>query len=232
VTRAHAARVNVSRPLELKLGTPVRSRDGVVGTVADVIVEPATKRLTHIVVEDEDKQDRLVPVDLVDETATARGEIALTCGKEEFTALEPIRAFAYLPADQFPVPGQEGDVGVEDVVAIPAYEAVAFGDYVPGFEPMATVTFDRIPKGEAELRRDSDVMSSDEHRLGRVAGFVVDTGRVTHIVLERGHLWGARDVTIPVDSVASLSTDRITLSLTKDEVGALPSVRLHRIAFL
>jgi uncharacterized protein YrrD len=218
--------------VQLKLGTSVRCRDGVVGTLADVVVEPASRRVTHIVVEDEDKQDRMAPVELVDESADAGGEIVLTCASAEFMALEPIRAFAYLPADQFPVPEAETDVGVEDVVAFPAYEAVAFGDYVPGFEPMATVTFDRIPKGEAELRKDSDVVSSEGDRLGRVAGFVVDQGRVTHIVLERGHLWGVRDVTIPVESIVSLATDRITLSLTKEQVGALPAVRLHRIAIL
>ena len=62
-----------------------------------------------------------------------------------------------------------------------------------------TVRYDRIPKGEVELRRASAVHSSDGHHLGHVDGFVVDDQEhITHIVLERGHLWGKREIAIPV----------------------------------
>jgi hypothetical protein len=47
-------------------------------------------------------------------------------------------------------------------------------------------------------------------------------------VLERGHLWGRREVTIPIDAVETVETDKVTLRLSKDEVGALPSVHVHR----
>jgi hypothetical protein len=47
-------------------------------------------------------------------------------------------------------------------------------------------------------------------------------------VLERGHLWGKRDVTIPIGSVTQIETDAVTVGLTKDEVGALPTVHVHR----
>ena len=71
--------------------------------------------------------------------------------------------------------------------------------------------------------------SADGHDLGEVDGFVVDSEeQITHFVLERGHLWGRRDVTIPIGAVATVETDAVTLSLSKDEVGALPSVRVHR----
>jgi hypothetical protein len=51
---------------------------------------------------------------------------------------------------------------------------------------------------------------------------------ITHFVLERGHLWGKREVTIPIGTVAKVETDVVTLSLSKDEVGELPSARVHR----
>jgi hypothetical protein len=42
-----------------------------------------------------------------------------------------------------------------------------------------------------EIRRASEVFSSDDHRLGHVAGFVGGPDdRITHLVLERGHLRG------------------------------------------
>jgi uncharacterized protein YrrD len=72
-------------------------------------------------------------------------------------------------------------------------------------------------------------MSSDEHYLGDVDGFLVDDAdHITHFVLERGHLWGRREVTVPIGAVASVESDAVTLSLSKDEVGALPSHRVHR----
>ena len=93
------------------------------------------------------------------------------------------------------------------------------------------MTYDRIPKGEVEIRRASEVTSADGHHLGRVDGFVVaDDDAITHFVLERGHLWGRREVTIPMNAVAHVHTDAVTLTLTKDEVGDLPSVHVHRWA--
>jgi PRC-barrel domain len=65
--------------------------------------------------------------------------------------------------------------------------------------------------------------------LGSVDGFVVDgDGQITHLVLGEGHLFGRREVTIPIGSVAKVETDTVHLSLSKDEVEELPAVRLHR----
>ena len=58
-------------------------------------------------------------------------------------------------------------------------------------------------------------------------GFVVDGEQITHIVLEHGHLWGRRDLTVPIGAVTKVETDAVTLSLSKDEVGA-PSVSVRR----
>jgi sporulation protein YlmC with PRC-barrel domain len=67
--------------------------------------------------------------------------------------------------------------------------------------------YDRIPKGQVEIRRASLVTSSDGHSLGRVEALILDDGdKVTHFVLERGHLWGRRDVTIPISAVEKIET--------------------------
>ena len=63
--------------------------------------------------------------------------------------------------------------------------------------------YDRVPKGEVGVRRASAVISADGHSLGEVDGFVVDADEhITHFVLERGHLWGRKEVTIPIGAVA------------------------------
>ena len=72
-------------------------------------------------------------------------------------------------------------------------------------------------------------MSSDGHHLGTVDGFLISAeSPVADVVLERGHLWGRRDVTIPIGAVAKVESDTVTLRISKDEVGDLPTVRVHR----
>jgi sporulation protein YlmC with PRC-barrel domain len=213
--------------MQVELGASVRCAGEVVGEVADVVLDPASRRLTHVVVESRDKLARLVPADLLRAGDDGERDVALTCTIEQFDALESIRDLAFLRFDDAPAADSSSDVGVEDVVAMPQYEAVAIG----GLDSNVALTYDRIPKGAVELRRSSSVNSADGHRLGHAEAFVVADGKVTHILLQRGHLWGARDVTIPIDAVESITTDCVTVSLSKDEVGALPSVRVRRGLF-
>jgi sporulation protein YlmC with PRC-barrel domain len=218
--------------MRLELGTPVRCTDDTYGELADVVIDPISKRLTHLVVRARNQDvvgTRLVPVALAEGGEDDSGSgISLRCTAEEVSRLEPVQEFAYLRLDEFPVEDPDWDVGVRDVLAMPYYEAAGFGAN-PTYDPDAGVTYDRIPKGEAEIRRSSAVSSADGHGLGQVDGFLIDgEGQITHFILERGHLWGRREVTIPIGAVAKVETDAVSLSLSKDEVGALPSVRVHR----
>ena len=87
-----------------------------------------------------------------------------------------------------------------------------------------TVTYDSVPLGEVEIRRGDQVHASDGD-IGRVQGLVIDPGShgVTHVLLQEGHLWGRKDVAIPIRAVASTG-DGIRLTITKREVGDLPPV--------
>ena len=216
--------------MRLELGTPVRCTDDTFGELADVVIDPISERLTHLVVRPRDQESqaaRLVPIELA-EASEEKSEISLHGTVEEVNRLEPVHEFAYLRLGEAPVEDPDWDVGVEDVLAMPYYEADPLGPN-PNYEPNVGMTYDRVPKGEVEIRRSSAVTSADGHDLGHVDGFLVDgEGQITHFILERGHLWGRREITIPIGAVAKVETDAVTLSLSKDEVGALPSVRVHR----
>ena len=110
---------------------------------------------------------------------------------------------------------------------MPYYTTPDMGVY-PTLDEPYVMTYDRVPKGEVEIRRASAVVSADDEQLGEVEALVVDGGEITHIVLERGHLWGRRDVTIPIGAVAKVESDTVTLRLSKNDVGDLPAVRVHR----
>ena len=62
----------------------------------------------------------------------------------------------------------------------------------------------------------------DRHGLSSI---VIDPAdhHVTHFLLEAGHLWGHREVAIPIGAVDRLD-DGVRLSLTKDQVRDLPTV--------
>jgi sporulation protein YlmC with PRC-barrel domain len=217
--------------MRLELGTPVRCTDKPFGELADVVVDPISKRVTHLVVRpihQDALETRLVPIELV-EGGDEASEISLRCTVEDVKGLEPVQEYAYLRLGESAADDPNWDVGVQDVLASPYYEGdAALGGY-PGYGPDLGLIYDRVPKGEVEIRRSSDVYSADEHHLGEVDGFLVDgEAHITHLILERGHLWGRREVTIPIGAVAKVETDLVTLSLSKDQVGDLPSVRVRR----
>jgi len=223
--------------VRLELGSPVNCTDGPFGELADIVVDPTKRTVTHIVVEPhhDHGQARLVPIDLASVQEGQPPAVTLRCSIEEAGRLELVQEYAYLRLGEVPDKDPKWDIGVESVLAHPYYGGVVGGggyETVPAdYDPHVSVTYDRIPKGEVEIRRASEVTSADGHDLGRVDGFLVaDDDAITHFVLERGHLWGRREVTIPMSAVARVHTDAVKLTLTKDEVGDLPSVPVHRWA--
>lgn len=212
--------------MRLELGKPIVCTDGEVGKLADVVVDPLERRVTHLVVQPHGDLGpaRLVPAGL------ASGEehrISLRCTRAEVDGFATIRESAYLRTGELPRDDPDWDIGVEDVLAMPYYTTPDIGVY-PALEEPFMMMYDRVPKGEAEIRRSSAVVSADEHHLGTVEALVVDGEEITHFVLERGHMWGRRDVTIPIGVVAKVESDTVTLRISKDDVGGLPTVRVHR----
>jgi uncharacterized protein YrrD len=214
--------------MKLELGCPVSCADGDYGTLADVVVDPTTQRVTHLVVEPHGSPvaARLVPVDVAAEGGDG---LALSVTREEAGHLEPLRESAYLRLGEFPAQDPDWDVGIEETYALPYYAgADGLGLGPVDFDPHVIETYDRVPKGEVELRRTSAVVTSDGHRAGHIDGFVVDGDHITHVVLEHGHLWGRHEIAIPIGAVATVEVDAVALSLSKDEVGALERMRLDR----
>jgi sporulation protein YlmC with PRC-barrel domain len=210
--------------MELRLETHVQTTDGMGGTLADVVIDPVKKSVTHVVVRagEPDPAARLVPLQLV-RGGNAPGEpVSLGCTAEELGRLESVQGYAYLPVDERPAPDAQWDVGVEDVVMMPSYQGADLGVYTADIEPNVGVTYDRVPKGEVELRRTSAVVSSDGHDLGTVHSVAVDGGAIGHVSVERGHLWWKGLVSVPIESVTALETNAVTLGLTKDAFSKLP----------
>jgi len=210
--------------MRLELSSPVDCADGRYGRLVNVVIDPTSKRVTHLVVEPEQELPaRLVPVELAE--GSDRGAVVVRATTEEMRRLQPVRNVGYLRLGGFPVDDPDWDVGIEEVFALPYYAAY---DLEP--QPLDfAVAYDRVPKGEVEIRRSSEVMSADGHHVGHVDGLVVDAGdQITHVVLERNHPLERRETTIPIGAVARVETDTVTLTLTQEDVRALPAVTVRR----
>jgi sporulation protein YlmC with PRC-barrel domain len=74
-----------------------------------------------------------------------------------------------------------------------------------------------VSRGEQVHATDGDI--------GRVQGLVIDPAshHVTHVLLQEGHLWGRKEVAIPVSAVTG-ADDGIQLKISKQEVQDLPGV--------
>jgi sporulation protein YlmC with PRC-barrel domain len=211
---------------QFTIGTEASCRDGAVGKLSRVIVDPVAQAVTHLVVDPEHGvgHGRLVPLDLVQ---SAAGELRLRCTKTEFENLQPAEDNQYIPATD-----PYGGYGPAQIGFLPYY-GLGGGMIVPGVAPgegrirPQIITTDEVPVGEVEIRRDDAVQATDGD-IGRVQGLVIDPAshHVTHVLLQAGHLWGRKDVAIPIGAVAS-TADGIKLKISKQEVQDLPAVDIH-----
>jgi sporulation protein YlmC with PRC-barrel domain len=201
----------------LEIGSSARGSDGLLGEVRAMVIDPATRALTHIVVEPAGRLGlaRLVPLAIVD---VAVGEVRLTCTEQEFQNL----AAAEETLAEF-VPGRDAPVQV-----LPPGWRDAGGPGGPAVEGSsflragATETVDIVPPGEVE-EHGGDRVHATDGEIGQVRGFRIDQGsrQITHVLLQEGHLWGRKEVAIPFDAVASLD-DGLHLSMSKQQVQDLP----------
>jgi sporulation protein YlmC with PRC-barrel domain len=191
------------RPMtEFTLGARASCSDGVCGVVSRTILDPAARTVTHLVIgAQHGAGGRLVPVELAE---AAAGEIRLRCTLDEFGRFEP----------------------AEEVTLTDGEYGVAYGD-IGGMEMgmghrTPLVIEHAVPLGKTEVERHESVHAVDGH-IGQVEGFVVDPAdhKVTHVLLKEGHLWGRKEVAIPVSAVASVDAG-IRLNITKQQVEDLP----------
>ncbi len=203
------------------IGSAATCSDGPCGEVSRVVVDPVARAVTHLVVEPAHRSGlaRLVPLELVEESA---GKIRLRCTLEEFDKLPPAEETDFLP----------GGSGYESYAEHELFYWPYYGiDVQGGMNPLVAnatgiVTRDLLPKGEIGVRRGERVHATDGE-IGKVEGFVVEPvhGHVTHVLLQEGHLWGHKQVAIPVSAVQRID-DGVTVNLTKHEIENLPAVDL------
>ena len=178
------------------IGADVSCTDGACGKVSGVVVDPAARAITHLVV-GRDYQDQLVPLALVE---AADGGIRLRCTIAEFASLDPADKTVRQPSGLGDVPDLSRGTGWPPVI-----------------------TWDTLPFGEVAVRGGEHVRASDGD-IGQIQGLVMDPGsrQVTHVLLREGHVFGRKVVAIPIGAVTEVNENDIQLNITKQQVKDLP----------
>jgi sporulation protein YlmC with PRC-barrel domain len=207
--------------MRLDLDCAVTCADGAFGELSDIIIDPGSLQVTHLVVQPPEHHHlaRLLPIG---RASSGRQEVTLDCTLAEIDALQPIHESSYVRlSDRAALDGD--DVGIEEGFVLAPAESLgagALGAEAFEVDPYVTTSFDRIPKGMVEIRRRSAVSSSDGHHVGHVVGVVLDDRhQITRLVLEHGHLWSKHELEVPSGSIDRIQSDEVMLTLSKDEVG-------------
>jgi sporulation protein YlmC with PRC-barrel domain len=208
---------------EFTIGAGASCSDGPCGKLTRLIVDPETQAVTHLVIEPghRGEPERFVPIDLVDETA---GEIKLRCTIAEFGRLEPAEEQGLLPTDPgYPI----ANLDVARVVG-PRVGGLAIANLSVN-DGTKVASHDTVPLGEVDVRRGEPVYATDGE-IGKIQGLVIDSGshHVTHVLLEEGHLWGRKEVAIPIGSVTRVG-DIIQLTIGRQQVQDLPPVDIDHL---
>lgn len=202
---------------EIPLGADVQCSDGACGKSTNVIFNQDTYKVTHVVVEDKKlpkNPTRLVPVEKV--ASVTNKQITLNCNRDEVARMDPFVVKQII---------QESGSGM----AYASGEA-AMAEYMVNDTAYDSVNVEQVPQGELSLKPGMKVQASDDHTVGKLDELLLDpqSGAITHLQMREGHLWGKKDVSIPVADVELSDGETIYLKIDKKAVEALPTVPVKR----
>jgi hypothetical protein len=208
--------------MDIPVGADVQCTDGLCGRSTYVLVNPVQREITHLVVKEEESPhaERMVPISAVKETTPDM--ILLRYSTEELGNLDPFIEDEYIRED-LPDP-DSSPVGFSSTGSFMVWPYAT-----PTHSVTVRVETKHIPLGELAIKRGEHVEATDG-RVGRVDEFLVDPccEHVTHLIMREGHLWGQKDISIPVDEIDRIEGGVVHLKLSKREVGALPAIQAHR----
>lgn len=207
-----------SLPKQLRLGQAVTAEDGPFGELADIIIDPQTNEISHLVVEPHHKhlQSRLVPLWL---TSIDGDDIHVALDNRHLLELSRC-AFSQFITLGDPIDlGDYWETSNLTIHALPYWSTIAPAAWQP---LQGDAQFDRVPKGEIEVRRESGVRTEDGHIVGHVEGMVVADNHMTDVVVTSGVPGLRHHVVVPLSAIARIGADEVLLSIDRDAFHDLP----------
>lgn len=212
--------------MEISLNAQVNCSDGPVGKSVRAVVNPVTEAITHITVQPKGmgETEHLVPLEDISESAA--DSVTLKVTKNQFYLYPTFVSHRFLDLE-------EAGVDPEDVAA--QTEAHKAMDHV--LWPFVTAEGHlgeyadvlQIPADEIAIHRGAPVEATDG-RVGEVSELVInaENAHVTHVVLHKGHVFGHKDLAVPISEVDRVDEGVVYLKLDKAGVKSLPELDIKR----
>lgn len=196
------------------------SNEEVCGRSVSIILNPVTEKITHFVIRTKElvHLEYMVPIEYIVESTPHK--IQLRCSRKELARFDPFTHVELL--DPY-------EVGYPHLPPIYEREAVGMWPYTVPDDYMTAVPIEDIPHGELAIHRGAHVEAVDG-RIGRVDEFLVNpkNSNITHLVLREGHLWGQKDITIPITEIDHIEEDVVYLKLDKHTIEHMPGIPIKR----
>lgn len=194
---------------ELPFDAKVSCTDGRGGTSVAVTLHPVTRIISNLIVDDGRGNQRIVDLKVIDKTGD--DEIWLNCTEEQLDEMDLFQVTEFVKR----APQQTGDWSEEEGEWEDGLDVSQFERTTPGMP----IVVERVPEGEIAFHRGTDIQATDEH-IGVVEKLIVkaEGGLISHITVEKGHLWGKKELMIPLTAVESVDYDSVYLNVDKAAV--------------
>jgi hypothetical protein len=201
--------------MDISINAKVSCLDGPCGQSILVILKPTTQEITHLVISNEaiPETEYLVAIDLIAESSP--DNIRLNCSIEDLAKMPVFARSQFVPSD---------------LIGFAGSSYMMWPYYVP-MAAYISREMEHIPAGELAIRRGARVEASDGH-AGRVDEFLINPENdcISHLVMREGHLWGRKDVTIPISDIDHFADNTVYLKLNKQAIENLPGIPVHNRA--
>jgi uncharacterized protein YrrD len=200
--------------LDLPVDAKVYSMGKRCGESMSLIVNPVTDEVTDVAVRLDGGAERQVLVPVRHISRSSEDGIWLNLNCDEIESLPD-----FLRTDFIEVTSPREFVGGPFLM----------WPYVTPESNEIPVQIEMIPAGELAIHTGAKVISLDG-KVGKVDEFLVDphSDRISHLVMREGHLWGKKDVLIPVACIDKMDEESVKVNLDKQQIEALPEIPLHR----
>jgi uncharacterized protein YrrD len=202
--------------VEIPLNKDVICNDVICGRSTRLIINPVNDQVTHLVVAEKDfpNPERMVPVAEIAETS--HEWIKLRVDQAEFLRMEPFIETDFIEA---------GKINF----VLPLNEPYMYWPYSIYEDVPVPLEHKHLPVGEVAIHRGTPVIATDG-KIGKVDEFLVypTNDNISHLILREGHLWGQKDVMIPVDAIEKITEDGVFLKKSKQFVESLPAIPVKR----
>jgi hypothetical protein len=199
--------------MDISIHAKVSCTDGPCGETTHVILKPTSEEITHLVINNETfpETEYLVAIGHVADSTSKH--IRLDCSLKELSEMPIFDKVEFVPS------------------VLTGYYGTPYMMW-PYYAPEITtikLEKDHIPADELSIRRGARVDAADGP-IGRVDEFLINPGNdhITHLVMREGHLWGQKEVTIPVGGIDHYYNNTVFLKLNKQDIGKLPSIPVRR----